>query len=178
MALGVFIAVVHTLSAVILVSILYFILNITYSVYTQDPRKSVMLISYGLITCMGMFLFIKSVVSAFTKNKENTREIQIEKESGIKKLIIPAMIIRFVPCEGAVILLVFSISINNFILGLFLAAIMSIGMAFMISLTRLITILSKRGTLNFVRKNKSAVNILGNVIEIAGAVNILLFAYL
>ncbi|MBN2443887.1 MAG: hypothetical protein JXJ04_21170, partial [Spirochaetales bacterium] len=179
--LGVFIAVIHTLSAILLVSILYFILKNTYSSYSQEPKKIIFLISYGLIICMGLFLLIKTIISdiLMLRKRSDDSEIKIEvKNTKIQKLLIPAFIIGIVPCEGAILILIFSISIDAYYLGIILACAMSVGMAFAISIIGLITIYSKKGALKLAHAKKSVMKIIRNGIQLAGASTILILGLL
>jgi nickel/cobalt exporter len=180
--LGIFIAVIHTLSAIFLVSILYFILKGTYSGYSQEPKEIISLISYGLIAVMGIVLLIKTIiidVFNLKKKGETDSEINIEsRKNNIKNLMLPALIIGIVPCEGAVLILIFSISINAYWLGIICAVAMSIGMAGTISLTGIITIYSKKGVLMFSPIKKHAGKIIRTTFHLIGGIVILLFGLL
>ena len=179
--LGIFIAVIHTLSAIFLVSILYFILKSTYSGYSQEPKKIIFLVSYGLIACMGAFLIVKTIIVDILKlNKKswNSKTKIDERQNKIQNLILPAFIIGLVPCEGAILILIFSISINAYLLGIMLTAAMSLGMALTISIIGIITIYSKKGVLKLVSAKTGIVKTISIVIQIIGAVLILLFGLL
>jgi nickel/cobalt exporter len=178
--LGIFIAVIHTLSAVFLVSILYFILKSSYSGYAQEPKKIISLISYGLIGCMGLFLLIKTLISVIKlRNKNNNPESQLNNhQNKIKHLIITALIIGLIPCEGAILILIFSISIDAFYLGIILSMAMSLGMAITISTIGILTIFSKNGALCLFSRKKGITRFLSSGIQILGAAVILLFGLL
>jgi nickel/cobalt transporter (NicO) family protein len=180
--LGGFIAVIHTTSAVVLVSILYFILKSTYSGYSQEPKRIISLVSYGLIFGMGIFLLLKTVCVDILKLKKD-KEQKLHNSTGgesntIQNLIIPALIIGLVPCEGAVLILIFSISINSYWLGILLAIAMSIGMAFTISIIGITTIYSKKGFLKIIPAKNGITKVIGRIIQLIGAVVILLFGLL
>ncbi|MBN1695877.1 MAG: hypothetical protein JW881_00065 [Spirochaetales bacterium] len=175
---GIFIAVIHTLSAVLLVSILYFFVAGTYSGYSREPGKIVSLISYGLISLMGLFLLIKTLIvdiAGVQKNGDDAAEFQELPRPGIKRFLIPAFIIGLIPCEGAVLILVFSLSINAYCMGVMLALTMSIGMAVTISVTGIIMICSKKGVLKLFSKKKRCGKIIGTIFGCAGSIVILLF---
>ena len=81
---------------------------------------------------MGLFLITKTIIVDILKlkRKSTNSETKItEKQSKIQNLIIPAIIIGLVPCEGAILILIFSITINAYLLGIILAIAMSIGIA-------------------------------------------------
>jgi len=179
--LSAFVAIIHTLSAVFLVSILYFILKKTYSGYSREPKRIISLISYGLIAGMGIFLLVKTIfadVIKFKNNNENTKTKVNENDNNIRKLIVPALIIGLIPCEGAILILIFSISIGSYWLGIILSIVMSIGMALTISLIGLITIYSRKVVLKLVSANTGTIKIISNIIQIIGAVIIFIFGLL
>lgn len=179
--LGIFIAVIHTLSAIFLVSILYFLLKGTYSGYSREPKKVISLVSYGLITGMGAFLMAKTIIVDLVKSnkKDQNSKIKIDaRQNKIQNLILPAIIIGLVPCEGAILILIFSITINAYYLGIILAIALSIGMALTISILGIITIYSKRGVLKLIPVKTGSGKIIGIIIQLLGAFIILLFGLL
>ena len=179
--LGIFIAVIHTCSAIFLVSTLYFILKSTYSGYSQEPKKIISLVSYGLIVCMGVFLIAKTIIVDIVKlnNKKQKPEIKDKaRQNKFQNLILPALIIGLVPCEGAVLILIFSITINSYYLGIILAMVMSFGIAITISLMGIITIYSKKGALKLISAKKGLIKIISIIIQLLGAIIILLFGLL
>jgi len=179
--LGILISAIHTLSAIILVSILYFILKSTYSNYSQEPKKIISLVSYGLIAGMGAFLLINTIVRDILKLKKNEADSKLKvelKQHRKQKLILPALIIGLVPCEGAILILIFSISINSYWLGIVLAGAMSVGMALTISIIGIITIWSKKGALKLLSAKTGVVRIISTTIQVIGATVILIFGLL
>ncbi|MBN1797632.1 MAG: hypothetical protein JW822_03585 [Spirochaetales bacterium] len=179
--LGAFIAVIHTLSAIFLVSILFFLLARTYSDYSQEPKRIISLVSYGLISAMGMFLLMKTIfidVLQLKKRNDNSNVKVTSKQNCMRDLMMPAFFIGVVPCEGAILVLIFSISINAYWLGIVLALVMSLGMAMTISIMGIATIYSKKGVLKLIAARAGAVKIISSIIQIAGAVVILCFGLL
>lgn len=179
--LGGFIAVIHTFSAILLVSILYYILKSTYSGYSQEPKRIISLISYGLIAGMGAFLIIKTVFIDILKLQKNNDNLEIksdEKNNKIQNLILPALIIGLIPCEGAVLILIFAISIDSYWLGILLTISMSIGMALTISIIGITAIYSKKGALKLISVQTGTVKIISIAIQFLGAIIILFFGLL
>ncbi|MBN1412355.1 MAG: hypothetical protein JW969_16025 [Spirochaetales bacterium] len=179
-ALGGLIAVIHTFSAIVLVSLLYFILNNTYTNFSQEPKKIISLVSYGLIAGMGAFLLIRAVVSNASGEKTGNNgenNVKIAKH-GIRDIIIPALIIGLVPCEGAILILIFSISINAFWLGVVMAVAMSAGIAITVSVTGILAIYSKKGVVKLASAGSGAAKAVGIAFQVIGAVIILAFGLL
>jgi nickel/cobalt exporter len=178
--LGAFIAAIHTLSAILFISVLYFILNSAYSHYAQESKKIISLISCGLITVMGLFLLLKTIFIDMLKLKKgNNWTLKVaSKQNRIRDLLLPALFIGIVPCDGAIILLTFSIFINAYWLGIILALVMSLGMAMTISAIGIIAIYSKQGTLKLLSARRGTVKIVSISIQTAGATAILCFGLL
>jgi nickel/cobalt exporter len=178
--LGVFIAVIHTLSAILL-SVPYFILNSAYSHHAQESKNIISLVSFGLIAAMGLFLLLKTIlidVLKVKKNSDNRIGKVASTKSRMRDLFLPAFLMGIVPCEGAFILLTFSIFIKAYWLGILLAFVMSLGMAVTISLIGVAAIFSKQGTLKLLSSKTRIVKTVSLVIQITGATVILCFGLL
>ncbi len=134
--LGNLIAFLQVSSAILIVGIIYFIIKKTFLTTFEDIRRILQLMSYALISLMGIFLFSKY----FYKHK---------KESGMKldgdsSNIIPiAVSIGVVPCPAAVIILLFSISVDMLMIGVILSLFMAAGMAFTISCVGISSIIAR-----------------------------------
>ena len=130
---------------------------------------------------MGAVLLIKTIVVDVLKLKKNNDEKKLKvesKRSRIQNLILPAFIIGLVPCEGAILILIFSISINAYWLGIILAVTMSIGMALTISIIGIITIYSKKGALKLLSAKTGVVKKISTTIQVIGAIVILFLGLL
>ncbi len=176
--LGVGVAVIHTLSAVALVTTLYLILNNSYQVYGGEPKRVITLVSYGLIAGMGLVMLVRAVLRLRRPRGENTasaEEVRPVPAGKTKDLVIPAILMGMVPCEGAVLILIFSLSINAFWLGICLAAAMSIGMAATISLVGLAALGMRKGSMTILAKRKKIMKPLTAVLHVAGAAVIVIF---
>jgi len=179
--LGIFIAVIHTFSAILLVSILYFILKSTYSGYSQEPKQIISLVSYGLIAGMGFFLIVKTIILDILKLNKKSKDSEIkieEKQNRIQNLIIPAFIIGLIPCEGAILILIFSITINAYYLGIILTLAMSCGIAITISIMGIIMIYSKKGALKLIQAKTGIIKIVSTIIQLLGSTVIFIFGSL
>lgn len=176
-ALGVVIAIIHTLSSVVLVSLLYMILRSSYAAYAGGPKRIVSLVSYGLVALMGFLLLVSAIAKAFASKRNNggLPAMSDYREKRMKDLIFPALLMGIVPCEGAILILVFSISIGAYWLGIILAAAMSIGMAITISAVGLIAVYSRRGATGLVTGNRPVLDIVALCFRFAGSAVIAAF---
>jgi nickel/cobalt exporter len=175
--LGVGVSVVHTLSAVALISVLYLILRGSYAQYAGGPKRAVLLVSYGIIACMGAVFTYNAVRRARRRERRiaETDKTPGPAEGNCRDLVVPAFMMGLVPCEGAVLLLVFSLSMDSFWLGLILTAAMSAGMAVTISVVGLIALGAKKGSLKLLSRKGAAIGTAVSILQFLGAFVILLF---
>jgi nickel/cobalt exporter len=174
--LGVGVSVVHTLSAVALISVLYLILRGSYAQYAGGPKRAVLLVSYGLIAGMGA-VFTYNAVRRTRRREQRIAETDKTPgpaEGNCRDLVVPAFMIGLVPCEGAVLLLVFSLSIDSFWLGLILTAAMSAGMAVTISVVGLIALGAKKGSFKLLSWKGAPIGTAVSILRFLGAFAILL----
>jgi nickel/cobalt exporter len=178
--LGAGVAVIHTLSAVLLVTVLYLVLQSSYRAYGGAPKMIITLISYALITCLGVFLLIKSLVQLRRpiETDPSDAESAVAGSGKTRELIVPALLMGLVPCEGAVLILVFSLSINAYWLGISLSAAMSVGMAVTISAVGLAALGVKQGSVKLLSKRKQFIRRGTVILQLTGAAVILAFGAL
>ena len=138
---GLFIALIHASSAVSVVVLLSFIIRTLFSTGFETVSRIISAVSYSMVLILGLSGLI---ISLFRKKNQDPEKTEKPKSGSLPLLCIAAGI---VPCPGAVTLLLFSLSLNIFRLGLFSVAAMSIGMAVTISAAGVLTILAKKGIL-------------------------------
>jgi len=172
---GTLIGFLHAASALILVLVLYFIIQQSFLRPIEDLSRIIKLISYGLITLIGLFLLSKTVIGL---RKEKRAEKGIN-DSSVTKSIIPfAIAVGIIPCTGAVIVLLFSISMGILGIGIISTLCMALGMATTISLVGVSTILAKKGITKFIIGRTKISTILETALSIIGALLIILFGIL
>jgi nickel/cobalt exporter len=178
--LGAGVAVIHTLSAVLLVTVVFLLLQSSYQAYGGEPKKVVTLVSDGLIAGMGAFLLVKAFLRSrkpAVKSAEPTARAD-DPAGTIRDLFVPAVLMGLVPCEGAILILVFSLSIDAFWLGIVLSAAMSAGMAVTISAAGLAALGTKKGSLKLLAKKEKLIRTATAILQLAGAAVIILFGLL
>lgn len=176
--LGVFIALIHTASAVILVTVFYFILNTVFSMTSRNSVKIMSLISYGLIAVMGIFLIVRIIWKKIIKRKQTDNEQGQALTFNSKNLLFPALAVGIVPCEGALFIMIFFIQMKAYFLGVLISAVMSFGMAFTISVMGLVAMYSKKGVHRLAKSNGNIQRILLATIPLVGSCVIFLFGIL
>jgi ABC-type nickel/cobalt efflux system permease component RcnA len=135
------------------------------------------IISFGLITLLGLGILLKHGY-AFLHEPAPGTETQPEKANR-KGVLAWAAAVGLVPCPAVVMVMLFCMSMDATLLGLLLAACISIGMATTISFVVIAFIMGKTGVLGVVPKTyiiriESIIGALsGAIISIFGALFLL-----
>lgn len=170
--LGNLIAFLHVASASIMVLILYSVVKQAYLASFEDLSRAVKLISYALITLIGLFLLIKAFVD-FRKKEDTEKNWIFDDQINTRNTVPVAIAVGMIPCPGAVIILLFSISMEVLKIGLILILVMAFGMAVTISSVGVLTIITKQRLLKFVSTKKRMRDIFQVSTEIIGSLLIL-----
>jgi len=179
--LGVFAAFFHAISAIVFVSIVYVILQLSYFGTFAGQKRLMGLVSYGLITLLGVFLFIRALRRASKPHGDDDHQSHhLEKNvsGGVLKLLPVALLVGLVPCEGALFVLVFTISMDIYYLGILLVVIIGFGMAITIGATGAVTIGLKKGLMRISSGRLRTIRIIESVFEIGGGGLLVLFGSL
>jgi ABC-type nickel/cobalt efflux system permease component RcnA len=146
--LGMLIAFVHGLSGIVCVLGLRFLLERSISGNIDSVSKTTQIISFSLISILGLFILIKNLLELFYQGETEPDPNRLKSSNPDKKGLLPwAMAVGLVPCPGVVMIMLFCLSMDVFLLGVALAFSMSIGMAATISCVVIATILGKAGVL-------------------------------
>lgn len=146
----------HAGSALIIVLILYFIIKKSFMHSFEDLSRIIKLISYGLITLIGLFLLVKTLVDL--RRQGSSKEKNIQDAMNTKSIIPFSFAVGMIPCPGAMIILLFSLSLGILSIGIISTFFMALGMATTISLVGILTIVTKYWAIKiFPSKGKSKV---------------------
>jgi ABC-type nickel/cobalt efflux system permease component RcnA len=150
--LGGLIAVIHASSAICLVIILRFILEKTISTSLASATKTTQLFSYGLIGLIGLYLLVTGIYSVVKGGDTENGEPPTLRH--YTNSFTAALAIGIIPCPGVIMILLFCLSLDQFVLGLFLCATVSLGMALTISVSVWIILIGKNLILKFTGKSE------------------------
>jgi ABC-type nickel/cobalt efflux system permease component RcnA len=118
-------------------------------------------ISYSLITCLGIIIFFKSIYN-WTKSKTAHPEPR-------KKLfanpLITALAVGIIPCPGVVMVMLFAISLDLTWLGILLGATISFGMASTVTLIVMAGMSGKSAILSSASNHSRILTVLEHMIE-------------
>ena len=141
------IAFFHGVSGIIFVLFIRFILNTSIMDNLDNVTKITQIVSYSIIACLGAVIFFHTVYK-LVKNNHETHPKEIK---GLNP-VLAAAFVGCIPCPGVVIVMLFALSMNLFILSIILGLAISIGMGFTISIVVLLTISGKFASLNVIEK--------------------------
>lgn len=165
---GNLIAFFHAGSSLIIVLILYFIVKKTYLTSFESFNRTIKLISYAMIALIGLFLLLKTFIDL--RKRKNLSEKDISYDKINPKNIIPLVFaVGMIPCPGAVIILLFSISMDVLKVGVISIFSMAMGMAVTISLVGVLTIVSKQGVVKFIAKRSRVKDVFLITTQILGS---------
>ncbi len=137
-AVGCIIGFLHALSALTLVLILYFTIKKAYLHNIESMSRTIKIISYSLIAGIGLFLLIKNIYD--TKRRKTIKDKEIRP---FQSAIPFSFAVGVIPCTGATIVLLFSLSLGVLKIGIISTFFMALGMATTISSVGVLTILAK-----------------------------------
>jgi len=169
----------HTLSALLVVLTIYFILKKSLLLSVENANSVLKMISYGGITILGLCLLIKAIIDLYkSKSKKDSKEKDSSSASSAsspeiaikhKGLLPMALAVGIVPCPGAIFILTFSITMGILGVGIILTTVYSLGMGITISAIGVLTILTRQGTLKIVKSNSKLNNFIEYGAELFGA---------
>lgn len=150
--LGGLIAFIHASSAIFTVVLLRYILEKTIATSLESATQATQLFSYGLISLIGLYILVTGIYSLVKGH--SGEDGQHENRRHYANSFTAALAIGIIPCPGVIMMLLFCLSLNQFILGLLLCATVSLGMALTISISVWISLLGKNLVLHLTGKRE------------------------
>lgn len=163
---GVCFAVIHAFSGAVGVLGLRFIIQRSVSETLASATTTTQIVSFGLITLFGIAILVKhgyAFINPAASNKEKSSD-----KASRKGALAWAVTVGLVPCPAVVMVMLFCLSMDAMILGLLLAACISLGMATTISIVVIAIVLGKTGVLSVVSE-KYAKRVEGTIGLLSGA---------
>lgn len=166
----------HTLSAVIFVLVVYYVLKFSFMSSEFEVINLWMIkISYSLVILIGAGLFIKSLVDM--KNSNHSHGICCQATSG-EGVVPVSLAVGLIPCPGTIIILLFSISLGILYVGLLSVVAMALGMAVTISIIGVLTILARKVMLKSISSQSHLLDTLHHIMSSLGAFFIMVLGIL
>ncbi|MCD4675905.1 MAG: hypothetical protein K8S18_07905 [Desulfobacula sp.] len=162
---GNLVALTHGFSGIFFVLSVKYLLQTSISTSLETMTNITQIISFSLITCLGLVIFFKSIYK-WLQNK-----IAHHKPSTkiFTHPFITALAIGVIPCPGVVMVMLFAISLDLTWLGILLGITISLGMASTITLIVIAGMSGKAAVLSLASHHSRVLTILEHIIEsIAG----------
>jgi nickel/cobalt transporter (NicO) family protein len=164
---GMCFAAIHAFSGAVGVLGLRFIIQRSVSETLASVTTTTQIVSFGLITLLGLAILIKHGY-AFVNPAISNKVKHSNNKVGRKSVLAWAVTVGLVPCPAVVMVMLFCLSMDALILGLLLAACISLGMATTISIVVIAIVLGKTGVLSVVSE-KYAKRVEGTIGLLSGA---------
>ncbi|MBU3956258.1 hypothetical protein KJ633_07325 [bacterium] len=165
---GTIIAFMQSLSSIIIVSALYLFVRHAHMTSIENFSRVIKPVSYGLISLVGLFLMVKPLKVLLQKGRSGQNK-NSEYSADRGSMLSLAFAVGIIPCPGAVILLLFSMSMQVLKIGVLLVLVMALGMAATISAAGVLSIVFRRGILNLFPGRKKSVEIFRPFAALAGS---------
>jgi len=132
--MGYLISLIHTLSALSISFVLYYILEVVFSQTFQEVSFYMTKISALLIIGVAIYLFFEQHQEHIGTNSTQRSDLSIALSAGV------------IPCPGVMTIILFSILIGNISVGIAAAVFMSVGMGLTISLSAIVATATRSQT--------------------------------
>ncbi|WP_321468509.1 cytochrome c biogenesis protein CcdA [Halarcobacter sp.] len=153
--IGYLISVIHAISALLVTFGIYFLIESMFRQNFNNYSKITMQISAIMIILVGIYIIVSSYLSR-RKTEENI--------NSAKSKYTLAFSAGIVPCPDVMTIVLFCIMLNKYLLGVFAAIAMSIGMGLTISLVGILSILFNKRTNSFLKNKSFILEIIGGIL--------------
>jgi len=166
--MGGLMALLHAGSAIVVVLTVYLILRHSYLSSLENVSHIIRIISYALISMIGLLMFIAAIRDGRT-DRSQIHDGGTMNGTKRRSLFSVALAVGIVPCPGAILILLFCLSMQLPAMGVFLVLVMAIGMGITISTVGSIAILTRKGFSKFLPENSKTRRILLTGLRLLGS---------
>ena len=168
MAVAGAVSLLQTLSAVAIVSVVTLLMGRSGLDVLGDSRR-VELISYGLITVIGLAMLATAVREAWAHRLGAAPHGH--PNDGAAGAVSSGLVVAtgLTPCASAVIILLFALGQGVFLVGVAASLVMAVGMGLTVSLVGILAVLARRGTVRAVTRSPAGANRVKGALGVLGA---------
>ena len=183
-AIGYLIAGVHSLAALSIVLVLYYLIRGIFSANIEVANHWIQLLTFAVIAAMGAVMLVGRILGRHfhlhlhAHRPGGEPDHQPGRPPGItmKSLVGIAVPAGVIPCPGAVAVTLFALSLNMLAVSVLSVVSISVGMGITISVTGAVVILAKQGVLKAAAGGREEPGSrLRRVVEVGGAALLFLF---
>ncbi len=173
--IGYLVAVVHALSALAVVLILYYVIRGVFATGVEQANHYIQLVTFAVIAVIGLVMLIRRIMGR-DHHHGHEHGVHLQENLTLRSLVGIAVPAGVIPCPGAVAVILFALSLNMLAVSILAVSAISVGMGTTISVTGVIVILAKRGAVRAISgHHDERGTVVRRVIEIAGAAILFLF---
>lgn len=173
--IGYLVAVVHALSALAVVLILYYVIRGVFATGVEQANRYIQLVTFAVIAVIGLVMLVRRIMGR-GHHHEHAHGVQRGDSLTFRNLVGIAIPAGAIPCPGAVAVILFALSLNMLAVSVLAVSAISVGMGTTISVTGAIVILAKRGVVGAISgHHEERDSVVRRIIEIAGAAILFLF---
>jgi nickel/cobalt transporter (NicO) family protein len=175
-AVGYLIAAVHSLAALSVVLVLYYLVRGLFSTGIEQANHYIQLATFAVIAVLGAVMLIGRIRG--TGHHHHAHGHAPDRAGGVtfRNLLGIAVPAGIIPCPGAVAVILFALSLHMFGVSVLSVVFISAGMGVTISVTGALVILAKQGTLKALAAGREERDSrLRRAVEIGGAAVLFLF---
>jgi ABC-type nickel/cobalt efflux system permease component RcnA len=188
-AMGFSIALVHSVSALAIVMILYFVIHGIFSADFESAARIIRILSFGLVAIVGGAMLYRKIRGVGHKHHghrgagrdghDSDMPGKSEGELSGREIWGVALASGIVPCPGASAIILLSLSLDMVLVSVLAVTAISIGMGLTISVIGAMAILSRRGLLRAAegrrKHDERRASLFRGIIEILGSCFLFLF---
>lgn len=161
------IALFHGASGIILVLIIRLVLNQSVVRNLENVTHTSQIISFSLVTCLGLWILIKSIIKLKKTRRDGNQPYSDQKEAKqYTGPILSAFVVGSIPCPAVVMVMLFALSMDLIGLGVILGVTISVGMALTITIVVIMAMSGKVASLASVSKHGNLARVVESFIEI------------
>ena len=169
---------VHMLSAVAVVVGAYFIVDAGMGGF-QRASNIVQPVSYGLLTCMGLFLLVAALRRMFRGGPGpalacTPAGASSGKAHGLRNILAVSFVTGLIPCPGAAVILSFSIGLDILWAGVLAVAVMAMGMGVTTTAFGWAAVGTRKFTVKLSDRNRTVFRVAHSLLSVGGALAITL----
>lgn len=161
---GLLVAALHTLTSLLLILALYFLLHGMHSGWLTNAGQITEIVSFLLLAVFVGVLLVIKIYKIFKKSSHHHNKSLFQGKGFYSSIIVSGI----APCPGITIVMIFAIYLSMVWQGILAALAMSLGMGFTISLAGYLAFFSKEAIFKTFKNKERHIEIISDTLEIGG----------
>ncbi len=180
--IGYLVAIVHALSALTVVLVLYYLIRGIFATGVEQANHYIQLVTFAVITAIGAVMLVRRSMGKTHTHGHHHEHPEPDHAQGpeagltMRNLLGIAIPAGVIPCPGAVAVVLFALSLHMLAVSILAVSSISLGMGTTISATGAVVIMVKRGAIRAVAgTHEERDTKIRRAVEIGGAAILFLF---